>query len=42
MAIARTDQSAMGRWWWTVDRWTVLALVVLFKRFQTSPAGARK
>ena len=29
MNIARTDQSLVGRWWWTVDRWTVLALAAL-------------
>jgi cell division protein FtsW len=29
MNIARTDQSMIGRWWWTVDRWTVLAIGVL-------------
>jgi cell division protein FtsW len=29
MSIARTDNSTLGRWWWTVDRWTLLALVVL-------------
>ncbi len=29
MIIARTDRSAFGRWWWTVDRWTILALGVL-------------
>jgi cell division protein FtsW len=29
MAFARTDQSAMGRWWWTVDRWTLVALAIL-------------
>ena len=29
MIIARTDQSAFGRWWWTVDRWTILALAML-------------
>ena len=29
MSIARTDQSMIGRWWWTVDRWTVLAIGVL-------------
>lgn len=27
--FARTDQSVMGRWWWTVDRWTLVALAVL-------------
>ena len=25
-AIARTDTSLVGRWWWTVDRWTLAAL----------------
>ena len=29
MSIARTDNSTLGRWWWTVDRWTLAALVVL-------------
>jgi cell division protein FtsW len=29
MSIARTDQSLIGRWWWTVDRWTVLAVGAL-------------
>lgn len=29
MNIARTDQSPFGRWWWTVDRWTILALAML-------------
>jgi cell division protein FtsW len=29
MSIARTDQSIFGRWWWTVDRWTVVTLGVL-------------
>lgn len=24
--IARTDRSIFGRWWWTVDRWSLLAL----------------
>lgn len=26
---ARTDLSVIGRWWWTVDRWMLLALLVL-------------
>lgn len=26
---ARTDPSVIGRWWWTVDRWMLLALFVL-------------
>mgnify|MGYP006410492861 FL=1 len=26
---ARTDTSLVGRWWWTVDRWLLAALVGL-------------
>ncbi len=29
MPIARSDQSVLGRWWWTVDRWTLGAIAVL-------------
>jgi cell division protein FtsW len=29
MRFARTDQSAVARWWWTVDRWTLAALFCL-------------
>ena len=29
IAVARTDTSQFGRWWWTVDRWTLVALVLL-------------
>ena len=29
MRFARTDQSAMAQWWWTVDRWTLVALTIL-------------
>ena len=29
IGFARTDPSVLGRWWWTVDRWTLLALVSL-------------
>ena len=29
MAFDRTDQSILGRWWWTVDRWMLAALAVL-------------
>jgi cell division protein FtsW len=28
-AIARDDSSIFGRWWWTVDRWTLLGIGVL-------------
>ncbi|MDX1401233.1 MAG: putative lipid II flippase FtsW [Kiloniellales bacterium] len=27
--FARTDRSLVGRWWWTVDRWTLVALIAL-------------
>jgi cell division protein FtsW len=29
ITFARTDHSIFGRWWWTVDRWTLAALAVL-------------
>ena len=29
MNIGRTDTSVLGRWWWTVDRWTLSALVII-------------
>ena len=28
-AVSRTDTSTLGRWWWTVDRWTLVALCTL-------------
>lgn len=28
-AIARDDSSVFGRWWWTVDRWSLLGIGVL-------------
>ena len=27
--FTRTDTSLLGRWWWTVDRWTLAAITVL-------------
>ena len=27
--FARSDTSLLGRWWWTVDRWTLVALLLL-------------
>jgi cell division protein FtsW len=27
--LARSDRSVLGRWWWTVDRWILAALVVI-------------
>lgn len=29
MNFGRTDTSILGRWWWTVDRWTIGALFLL-------------
>ncbi|MBI5163958.1 MAG: cell division protein FtsW [Magnetospirillum sp.] len=29
MSFRRTDTSTLGRWWWTVDRWSLVALLVL-------------
>ena len=27
--LARSDRSVLGRWWWTVDRWVLAALVAI-------------
>ncbi|CCG39644.1 putative lipid II flippase FtsW [Magnetospirillum molischianum] len=29
VTFGRTDTSVLGRWWWTVDRWTIAALLLL-------------
>ena len=29
MAISRSDTSLLGRWWWSVDRWTLVAIATL-------------
>jgi cell division protein FtsW len=29
ISFARTDRSVVGRWWWTVDRWTLVAVGLL-------------
>lgn len=29
MQVSRADTSTLGRWWWTVDRWTLAALLAL-------------
>ena len=29
MTFSRTDTSTLGRWWWTVDRWSIAALLLL-------------
>ena len=28
-ALNRTDTSLLGKWWWTVDRWTLAAVALL-------------
>ncbi|MGI3775656.1 MAG: FtsW/RodA/SpoVE family cell cycle protein [Janthinobacterium lividum] len=28
-ALSRNDNSVLGRWWWTVDRWTLFAVTAL-------------
>lgn len=43
----RTDRSIVGRWWWTVDRWTLAALFVLigtglFLTMAASPSVATR
>ena len=43
--ISRTDRSLVGKWWWTVDRWTlgitcVLMFLGLFLSFAASPSVA--
>ncbi|MCK5445124.1 MAG: FtsW/RodA/SpoVE family cell cycle protein, partial [Rhodospirillaceae bacterium] len=27
--FARTDNSLLGRWWWTIDRWTLMAIIAI-------------
>lgn len=29
ITFARTDHSILGRWWWTVDRWTLAAVILI-------------
>lgn len=29
LSLARTNTSLIGQWWWTVDRWTLTALMIL-------------
>ena len=43
--LARTDMSLLGQWWWTVDRWSLGALLALIMFgvlmiFAASPAVA--
>jgi cell division protein FtsW len=46
-AFARSDRSALGMWWWTVDRWllgavAILMLVGVLLSFAASPAAAAR
>jgi cell division protein FtsW len=29
IGVARTDRTIVGRWWWTVDRWSLAAIALL-------------
>ncbi|WP_029014035.1 putative lipid II flippase FtsW [Niveispirillum irakense] len=29
ISFSRTDQSILGRWWWTVDRWTLATVILI-------------
>jgi cell division protein FtsW len=29
MSFARTDHSVLGRWWWTVDRWSLATIIFI-------------
>ena len=45
--FSRTDTSVMGRWWWTVDRWSLAAVVALMAfgtmlALASSPAVAER
>ena len=47
VTVARTDPSIIGRWWWTVDRWSLAALGLLLGfgailSFAASPAVAER
>jgi cell division protein FtsW len=47
MSFARTDRSLVAHWWWTVDRWTLLAIGFLaafglLLVFAASPAVAER
>jgi cell division protein FtsW len=47
ISFARTDTSVVGRWWWTVDRWMLLAITLLLAygailTLAASPAAAAR
>ena len=46
-ALSRSDDSLLGRWWWTVDRWTLIAITILIgfgyvMMLAASPAVAQR
>jgi cell division protein FtsW len=46
-AFPRSDRSALGVWWWTVDRWmlgmvAVLICIGVVVSFAASPAAAAR
>lgn len=46
-SFSRTDTSILGRWWWTVDRWTLAAIAALMAfgtilALASSPAVAER
>ena len=47
ISFTRSDHSMLSRWWWTVDRWLILALLLLISvglllTFAASPAVAER
>ena len=47
MPFSRTDTSLLGRWWWTVDRWMLTAVLLLMllgaaMALASSPAAAER
>jgi cell division protein FtsW len=46
-SFSRTDQSVLGQWWWTIDRWLLFSIVLLmitgvFLSFAASPPVAKR
>lgn len=46
-AFARSDRSAVGMWWWTIDRWllgsvAILMVIGVLLSFAASPAAAAR
>ena len=43
IGVARTDRTIVGRWWWTVDRWSLAAigLLIVFGAILIAAASPR-